>query len=203
MKEYIVKKLNPASGGIISWKDIPSLDVSQVLWLPDPGVSMSARLCHDSGQLFVSMTAKESNIRQQENGPLDQVCNDSCMEFFLDPLGDGRYFNFEFNPMGNIYLGYGRERGNRARLIFEDYRNRFSVSTVSSAQGWSVSFTVPLSFLNIFYPGLILGKGAELRANFYKCGDKTVTPHYLAWNSVEVPAPDFHRPEYFGKIILE
>ena len=39
--------------------------------------------------------------------------------------------------------------------------------------------------------------------NFYKCGDKQVEPHYLSWNPVLTDNPDFHRPEYFGKVIFE
>ena len=40
-------------------------------------------------------------------------------------------------------------------------------------------------------------------ANFYKCGDETQKPHYLSWNPVKTSKPDFHRPEYFGKLIFE
>ena len=35
-------------------------------------------------------------------------------------------------------------------------------------------------------------------ANFYKCGDDTTKPHFLSWNPVKAPKPDFHRPEQFG-----
>ncbi|MDE6269894.1 MAG: hypothetical protein K2M12_03440, partial [Muribaculaceae bacterium] len=42
--------------------------------------------------------------------------------------------------------------------------------------------------------------GKQLRANFYKCGDLLSTPHFLSWNRVDTPHPDFHRPEYFGAI---
>ena len=37
---------------------------------------------------------------------------------------------------------------------------------------------------------------------FYKCGDKTAHPHFLSWNPVGTPAPDFHRPDFFGELIL-
>ena len=42
----------------------------------------------------------------------------------------------------------------------------------------------------------------KLRATFYKCGDKTAHPHFLSWNPVGTPAPDFHRPDFFGELIL-
>ena len=38
--------------------------------------------------------------------------------------------------------------------------------------------------------------------NFYKC-DESLHPHFGSWNPIEAPAPDFHRPECFGKLMLE
>ena len=33
----------------------------------------------------------------------------------------------------------------------------------------------------------------KIRANFYKCGDKTAHPHYVSWAPINTPQPDFHR----------
>ena len=46
------------------------------------------------------------------------------------------------------------------------------------------------------------GDGMTLRANFYKCGDDTAQPHYIAWNAVDHPTPNFHLPQYFGELHL-
>ena len=43
-------------------------------------------------------------------------------------------------------------------------------------------------------------KGKTFRANFYKCGDMLSVPHYVTWNPVGTPKPDYHRPEYFGEL---
>jgi hypothetical protein len=40
----------------------------------------------------------------------------------------------------------------------------------------------------------------KIMGNFYKCADETISPHYLSWNPIDAPAPDFHRPEFFGEI---
>ncbi|MDD6236825.1 MAG: carbohydrate-binding family 9-like protein, partial [Clostridiales bacterium] len=42
----------------------------------------------------------------------------------------------------------------------------------------------------------------ELRGNFYKCGDKTKHPHFGMWNPINNEFPDFHLPQFFGRIIL-
>ena len=44
---------------------------------------------------------------------------------------------------------------------------------------------------------------SELRANFYKCGDNTETPHFLSWSPIDTPSPSFHQLKFFGKIILK
>jgi hypothetical protein len=41
-----------------------------------------------------------------------------------------------------------------------------------------------------------------MRGNFYKCGDKTIHPHYGCWSPIELPKPDFHCSDFFGEIIL-
>jgi hypothetical protein len=25
-------------------------------------------------------------------------------------------------------------------------------------------------------------------------------PHYLSWNRIDIPQPDFHRPDFFGEL---
>ena len=53
-----------------------------------------------------------------------------------------------------------------------------------------------------FFPEFEPHRGPRLRGNFYKCGDATVRPHYLAWNPVTSETPAFHRPWEFGEIVL-
>ena len=63
-------------------------------------------------------------------------------------------------------------------------------------------YKIPLSFIQLFFPEFQLKPGAVIKANCYKCGDKTTHPHYLAWNPSTSPVPDFHRPQDFGQMIL-
>ena len=43
-------------------------------------------------------------------------------------------------------------------------------------------------------------KGVCATANFYKCGDDLPEPHFVSWNKIEAPTPNFHLPKYFGEI---
>ena len=65
-------------------------------------------------------------------------------------------------------------------------------------QKWELALVVPVA--SFFRHNLKDLSGKTMRANFYKCGDKTTKPHFLSWNPIDLPAPDFHRPDFFGEI---
>ncbi|MDR2887465.1 MAG: hypothetical protein LBV26_05635, partial [Bacteroidales bacterium] len=46
-------------------------------------------------------------------------------------------------------------------------------------------------------------KGVEWKANFYKIAENTSNPHYITWAKVDRPRPDWHVPEYFGRLIFK
>jgi hypothetical protein len=180
------------------------VEIDIPLWLPRPeGMSAVARIYYTGEALFLRISASEKNILARFDGLLDMVCRDSCLEFFFCPHAeDDRYFNFEFNPLGAMYLGFGRDRCSSVRQIREDYRTMFSVDPFRFDGGWGINFSIPASFINLYIPSFSLRSGLIMRGNFYKCGDETKAPHYLAWNPVVSKKPDFHRPESFGTMIL-
>jgi hypothetical protein len=180
-------------------------EIGETLWVKPPeGLAAFAQICYDRERLKVRLRAEESAILSRFSGPLDMVCRDSCLEFFFSPLaGDPRYFNFEFNPQGALYLGFGPDRRHSIRQYIPSYRELFAVEPFTARGGWGVDFSIPLDFIRIYTPDFSPGPGEKFRANFYKCGDETETPHYLAWNPVDTPQPDFHRPEFFGEIVFE
>ena len=104
------------------------------------------------------------------------------------------FFKFQIAGQDQIQL--------RVRLCHKSERETFRPVCTRTTDGWTAEYRIPLSFLRILYPEFSLRSGVSFRANCYKCGDKTVHPHFLAWNAVETAAPDFHRPEFFGKMIL-
>lgn len=188
------------TNAVPDWDSIPILSVNEVQWLPDAGIRMEAQLCYDEEKLYLRERAWERHIRAEHSSPLAAVCEDSCMEFFFCPEGEERYINFECNPKGCLYLGFGCGRNNAVRLL--PPTELFSIQTAILDDGWELRYALPLSFLRLFYPSLRFENGLRLRANFYKCGDKTVQPHYLAWNPLTAKTPDFHRPEDFGLLLF-
>lgn len=185
------------------WDRVPVLPIDQAPWSAAGGISAQGQLCWDREALLVRLAAAEASVRARERGPLGTPCEDSCLEFFFRPMErDGRYFNFEFNPNCCLYLGFGSGREDLVRLLPDDAGELFRPAAARTESGWEVSFRIPHRFVRRFFPDYVPRPGKRIFANCYKCGDLTPVPHYLAWNSVRSPEPDFHRPECFGLMIF-
>ena len=194
MRQYVIRRAEQHSGR----EGIPEIMMDQILWEPDCGIRAKAGICHDGQNLYVHLSAKEQDIRAEYTDPPAPVHEDSCLEFFFMPEGEERYLNFEINPNGCLHLGFGPDRHHRENALPTNPREVFRIRTGRTAEGWETEYRIPVSFLQQFYPGFECA--GALRANLYKCGDKTVHPHYLAWNPVSTQTPDFHRPEFFGRM---
>lgn len=199
MKKYIAERIETAP----NWTLIPALEVNSIHWLPDAGIRMTQQVCYNERALYIHQCAVEPHIRAELNDPLAPVCEDSCMEFFFCPSpGSDRYFNFEWNPNGCLYLGLCSGHGFSVRLLPKNTLEQFDVHTVRTADGWEIFYQIPLSFISLFFPDFRLTSGSTIRANCYKCGDKTVQPHYLSWNPCSSETPNFHQPSDFGIMIF-
>ena len=197
MNEYRIQSVI----GEPDWASVPRLEAGNVLWTPDYGIRAFGQFCHDSEFLYVHLRAVEQDIRAEHTAPLSMVCEDSCLEFFFMPEGEDRYFNFEINPNGCLYIGFGHGRADSTVLYRRDLKDLFAIRAARTPDGWEVFYRIPLSFLRLFWPDFTF-TGA-LQANVYKCGDLTAHEHYLSWNPSTSATPDFHRPQDFGRMIFE
>lgn len=148
--------------------------------------------------LVIRMVSEEKELRscmQKVNG---RVCDDSCMEFFFCPdENDARYLNIEANALGVMHIGLGEGRHGRSHPI-EDM-SPFNCQTMTMDGKWYLRYEIPFSVLKTMFNNV----STEIRGNFYKCGEQTGHEHYIVWNNIETPNPDYHRPEFFGRITLE
>ena len=197
MNTYTVQK----TAGAPDSSAVPALQVANHLWLPSENIQMTAQFCYDADAIYVRMQAVEAPIRAEHTAPLSQVFEDSCMEFFFSPEGDDRYLNVEANPNCCFLMGLGTCRADRVRVVPKK-QELLDACAQRTADGWVLTYRLPLTFLRVLFPALTLQSGTVLHANVYKCGDLTPAPHFLSWNPVEHPTPDFHRPQDFGKFIL-
>ena len=136
---YTVKRMTTPD-----WDAAPTVTLTHQRWLPPCDIAAKAQACHDGERLFVRMEARERDIRATLTGPLEPVCQDSCLEFFFAPdPADGRYLNFEWNPLGTLFFGFGLGRGSRVRQAPEDAQALLSPRPFTTAQGWGIEFGIP------------------------------------------------------------
>lgn len=177
--------------------------ISTVNWDSFPYCpSVTFRIGHSEDRLFIRYDVDEANAKAvslESNGP---VWEDSCVEFFVRIPGDEHYFNFETNCIGTGLAA--------KRLSRQDFKH-FTPEQMSQVIrrpslpheacdikdcSWSLEFELPFSILGC------TSCPDRLLANFYKCGDKTAVKHFVSWNPIINEKPDFHRPEFFGELIL-
>lgn len=187
-------------------KNAPLNKVNWLEWKEFPyQPEVQFRIAHDDSLLFLKYYVKEEHILARRTVPNSAVHRDSCVEFFVDPIQNGNYYNFEFNCIGTTHLAYGPRRGERTFIPAELIENEIKTwSTLGKASfeeksgmfEWEMVVVIPSSIFT-YNKDLNFSKLVS-NANFYKCGDDTTKRHYLSWNPVKTPNPDFHRPEYFG-----
>ena len=158
-----------------------------------------ANVIHDGEGLYVTMFAKEERISAHETAFGGAVCRDSCLEFFFNPApkAQNKYINIETNPRGTMHIGVGEARENRTVLMVMPEMRLSKTGHVDGT--WAIRYFVPFALMKE-----LTGAEHETRmlGNFYTC-DETIHPHFGTWAPVSAPRPDFHRPEFFGELILK
>ena len=197
MKSYTLKKVT----GTPNWDSIAALDID-IPYGEVGDVQAWGKLCWDETGIYVNLRAKEAEIRCEELEPLGPVCEDSCLEFFIRPTEALNYFNFEYNPACNVFLGFGTGNNDLIRLIMPDQKATFKPEAYRTEDGWGITYHIPFTFIRQFFPAFKAYEGLKFYGNCYKCGDKTIQPHYLSWNPIEPGVLSFHCPAFFGRLIL-
>lgn len=194
----------PQVGG---WEDIDRFakgEVGVVNWAEYPFKPCTTfAMAHTEEALLVRFEVEEEHVvgrSVQTHGP---VYRDSCVEFFVREPQTDHYYNFEMNCIGTVLAARRLSRSQKEYLSagqMQKIKIRPSLPAGVPFEGsgrWSIEAEIPFEILGIE------GVPARLEGNFYKCGDLTPVPHYVSWSPIDTPAPDFHRPEFFGEIVIE
>lgn len=182
-------------------------DVNLVNWPADYPYApiVAGRIARTAEALLVSwrVSGLDLTVRNTRDG--GTIWEDSCCEIFLQAPGCDTYYNIEVNAAGILLVGRGTGRGDRVLLPPEEMARitrkadvKAPVDIPNQVCTWSLTVAIPFQVIGLdpaHLPGKLLG-------NIYKCGDKTPHPHFLSWSPIDTPAPDFHRPEFFGEFLL-
>jgi hypothetical protein len=161
---------------------------------------------YTENEILLKYYVTEEHFKAEKTVSNQMVCEDSCVEFFVSPAGDGIYYNIEFNGISTCLLGAGTARENNTKAdpeIISKIRRKSSLGNdpLTAREGkisWTITIAIPPEIF--FHHKIQKLEGRTFRANFYKCGDKLSVPHYVTWNPVGTSKPDFHQPDYFGML---
>jgi hypothetical protein len=215
MKELFIKQINP--GKKVSLKEAAHILETQTVTNPIDTLNwagyqykpkLNFRIGHTGTEIWLKYYVSEKHIRAVEIRTNGEVYKDSCVEFFISPDGEN-YYNFEFSCIGTTHLAFGPGRGNRKfvdpavveKIEIESSLGNKPFDNKSGNFEWEMMIRIPLSCFQ--YNKITSLNGLKATANFYKCADGTPEPHFVTWNPVGTENPDYHRPEFFGKVLFE
>ncbi len=170
------------------------------------------KLLYDEQFIYGLFEVKDQYVRATQSEYGQQACIDSCVEFFIRPQNNIRYYNFEFTAGGHILL-YNITHLRRRQFVpvaesdckeVKIYHSMPSIvdPEITEPVTWRLGFAIPIAlFVKLGYNVDSNLSGQTWTANAYKCGDETSHPHWYTWNPL--PKLDFHLPEHFGTLYFE
>jgi len=175
-----------------------------------------ARLLYDDERLHGLFEVHDVQVRCVHEGFGAPVWKDSCVECFLEPHPGAGYCNFEFNAGGSWLVKHITDPVRTPTARFRAFRDLspeevpgVRVASTLPARidpaipgpvDWRLAFSIPFGVLVRAAGARAPRPGDRWRGNFYKCGDDTPAPHWIAWAPVD--ALDFHLPRCFGDLVF-
>lgn len=219
MKKYVVHRRRgalslepgfPAAGwegaeaASIDWFHPASCEVRPTTWF---------RALYDAEAIYLRFDVMDSFVSAKKTKLHDNVCVDSCVEFFVQPPGDTSYFNFEINAIGTMLLyhvmDWTRDEARGGFRSFERVRDdlcrsveiRHSIAgptprPIKGPCAWTIACRIPFALFAAYKGGCRPKKGDEWRCNMFKCGG---SDHWACWSRIG-RALNFHQPKYFGAL---
>lgn len=194
------------------WTDIAPLFIDSYMWMHNNyAPRVGVRMFHTDRFIYLYYHVPEDRITIRHTSFGSEVWKDSCVEFFLNPFPESsdEYVNMEFNALGAMLIGVGKDGDDSKRYYFkkEETEGFEIVSSIKhpvigshGSAHWTLHVKIPKSFFEKRYGRAFTPK--KTIANFNKCGDETEFEHYGSWNEVISPTPNFHLPQYFGELIF-
>ena len=219
MKKYTIRRAETKpdiSAPFEKWDMCETMRIDQ----PAPGddpyhPETELRLQYDDEGIYGVFRVRDDAIKCVFTEFQSGVCQDSCVEIFLEPMSGIGYSNFEMNVSG-VLLTMHIEDPLRVPGGFKKFRYLTKEEAkdikifhtlpdhipeeINTMTEYRVGFFLPFSLFKALYGAPIPTPGTRWRGNAFKCGDKTSKPHYLSWN--KIGKLNFHTPEYFGDIIF-
>jgi hypothetical protein len=177
--------------------------------------AVHVQLGHSGDHLHLRFTVQDRYVLSRATGFNAMVCNDSCVEFFFEPVPGLGYFNLEMSA-GGTPLCYHITDARRApggfaafvklkadelgAIVIAGTLPRTVDPEIATPLDWALCARIPLApFARRL--GRALPVPGRWRGNFFKCADQSSHPHWGSWATIGEEL-NFHQPDRFGTIEL-
>ncbi len=177
-----------------NWEDYPYKPIAAV------------SIARTNERLYLSYAVRGLYLLATTLNDNTPVYQDSCVEFFMQQTNAPYYYNFEFNCIGTCDASKRLSRDAKESLSKDEYLSIHRHSSIErevfeEKPGmfcWSLDISIPFTTMGLDPNNL----PEKIKVNFYKCADDSTLPHYLSWNPIDLPQPNFHCPDFFGELYL-
>ena len=139
----------------------------------------AGRIARTEDALVVDFRVSGLDLRALNTEDNGSQWEDSCVEVFIENPDGSEYYNFEINPIGKILAAKGPGRADRVKRPAGEMEEILRIARFEGPQeyaggiwDWRVTVLIPFELVGVDPENL----PEKLRANFYKCGDKTAHP---------------------------
>jgi len=200
------------------WQQANTLEVANFPW-EDSGhhPRTQARLLYTNTALAIIFRVEDHYVRAVAEKFQDNVCTDSCVEFFVSPRADSlAYFNFEVNCGGTMLVrrctteeesqagveAVAVTAADFATIALATSLPKIVEPEITEPTTWTLEYHLPFALFTTYFDIAPPTSGTAWKGNFYKCGDQTSHPHWGSWAPVGTPKPSFHQPSSYQPILF-
>jgi len=194
-----------------AWVAAPDLGNFRFTWYESGDQEQTvAKLLWDDEYLYVAHICQDAHITArvtEHDGPIPQ---DDCFEIMIAPNPDkpAFYFNIEWNLLGASVDGHRPNGPDSPREPWDASGLKVAATYVGTLNDdtdrdshWIVEVAIPLSNFQEYFGQFPLTPGDSCHANFNRHGGDT-NLQYSQWSSGGTPAPSFHTPHRFGRLVF-
>ena len=194
------------------WKNAPSVGPFQFPWWEQGKKEQTeAKLLWNDQFLYALFFCEDAHVSGEHTERDSTVYQDDCVEIFTapDPQQPNNYFNIEMNVRG-AFLDQHHPNGPGTKA--EPNWNATGIVIATSVdgtlnddsdmdRGWVLEVAIPFENFRLVAQHTPPKTGDIWHLNLNRLGGKT-NPQHSQWSPGKSERPQFHAPQYFGRVIF-
>lgn len=200
-RSYVIEQVKEG----FDWENIAKAPIDRFSWCYDYKPETYAQIVFlENREFVVRLTCFEKNPKAVYKNFGDPVWLDSCLEFFVAFHADEpmKYMNCEMNSAGAALMNIGTYGQGKRQAVDAILGHVPKYKAEVSKDRWSAELHLVVEDIKKLFGDIAFKKGYKFTGNMFKCGDETEFEHYGMWSRAISIFPQFHKPEYFGELII-